>query len=123
MSNNLKTYDENGDRCVMLFGVNIAKNLVTDDDTMNESFSLENFNHRPDEYENENQEFDTGQSSNHEHIKKVKPWTRTEHKAFLKGLKAVGKGKWKRISKDFVVTKTPTQEENENSKATGASSV
>lgn len=39
----------------------------------------------------------------------VKPWTRTEHKAFLKGLKAVGKGKWKRISKDFVVTKTPTQ--------------
>ncbi|KEH41323.1 MYB-like transcription factor family protein [Medicago truncatula] len=82
----------------------------------------------------------------------VKPWTRTEHKAFLKGLKAVGKGKWKRISKDFVVTKTPTQvashaqkhfnyrrgtynnknrtsvfdmklEENENSKATGASSV
>lgn len=70
MSNNLNTYDENGDRCVMLFGVNIAKNLVTDDDTMNESFSLENFNHRPDEYENENQEFDTGQSSNHEHIKK-----------------------------------------------------
>jgi len=39
----------------------------------------------------------------------VKPWTRTEHQAFLKGLEAVGKGKWKRISKDFVVTKTPTQ--------------
>nr|QSD99705.1 MYB family transcription factor [Melilotus albus] len=39
----------------------------------------------------------------------LKPWTRNEHKAFLKGLKAVGKGKWKNISKNFVKTKTPTQ--------------
>ncbi|RHN57471.1 putative transcription factor MYB-HB-like family [Medicago truncatula] len=36
-------------------------------------------------------------------------WTEDEHKLFLKGLKKHGKGCWKDISKEFVVTKTPTQ--------------
>ncbi|XP_039690560.1 transcription factor MYB1R1 [Medicago truncatula] len=36
-------------------------------------------------------------------------WTDDEHKLFLKGLKKHGKGRWKDISKEFVVTKTPTQ--------------
>ncbi|PNX73178.1 transcription factor DIVARICATA-like protein, partial [Trifolium pratense] len=39
----------------------------------------------------------------------VIPWTPKEHMAFLEGLKAVGKGKWKPISKNYVITRTPTQ--------------
>ncbi|XP_061343519.1 transcription factor DIVARICATA-like [Gastrolobium bilobum] len=41
--------------------------------------------------------------------KKGVPWTEEEHKRFLRGLLKYGKGDWRNISRDFVVTKTPTQ--------------
>ncbi|KAJ0709132.1 putative transcription factor MYB-HB-like family [Helianthus annuus] len=37
------------------------------------------------------------------------PWTEDEHKLFLLGLKKVGKGDWRGISRNFVKTRTPTQ--------------
>ncbi|KAM7269062.1 hypothetical protein ACFE04_024559 [Oxalis oulophora] len=37
------------------------------------------------------------------------PWTEEEHKLFLEGLKNVGKGDWRGISRNFVKTRTPTQ--------------
>ncbi|KAJ8439482.1 hypothetical protein Cgig2_006999 [Carnegiea gigantea] len=37
------------------------------------------------------------------------PWTEEEHKLFLIGLKKVGKGDWRGISRNFVKTRTPTQ--------------
>ncbi|ESR44572.1 hypothetical protein CICLE_v10030461mg, partial [Citrus x clementina] len=37
------------------------------------------------------------------------PWTEDEHKLFLLGLQKVGKGDWRRISRNFVKTRTPTQ--------------
>ncbi|CAN0837830.1 Transcription factor DIVARICATA [Linum grandiflorum] len=41
--------------------------------------------------------------------KKGVPWTEDEHKRFLKGLMKYGKGDWRNISRNFVVSKTPTQ--------------
>nr|GMD25263.1 transcription factor DIVARICATA-like [Ipomoea batatas] len=41
--------------------------------------------------------------------KKGIPWTEEEHKLFLMGLKKYGKGDWRNISRNFVITRTPTQ--------------
>lgn len=41
--------------------------------------------------------------------KKGVPWTEEEHKLFLLGLNKHGKGDWRNISRNFVVTRTPTQ--------------
>nr|AFH03060.1 R2R3-MYB transcription factor MYB8 [Epimedium sagittatum] len=41
--------------------------------------------------------------------KKGVPWTEDEHKLFLMGLKKYGKGDWRNISRNFVITRTPTQ--------------
>ncbi|KAF0928739.1 hypothetical protein E2562_006158 [Oryza meyeriana var. granulata] len=41
--------------------------------------------------------------------KKGIPWTEEEHKKFLDGLRQLGKGDWRGISKNFVATRTATQ--------------
>ncbi|KAG8380788.1 hypothetical protein BUALT_Bualt06G0052600 [Buddleja alternifolia] len=41
--------------------------------------------------------------------KKGVPWTEDEHRRFLLGLKKHGKGDWRNISRNFVISKTPTQ--------------
>ncbi|KDP44829.1 hypothetical protein JCGZ_01329 [Jatropha curcas] len=41
--------------------------------------------------------------------KKGVPWTEDEHRRFLMGLLTHGKGDWRNISRNFVVSKTPTQ--------------
>ncbi|GLT81681.1 hypothetical protein SLE2022_001170 [Rubroshorea leprosula] len=50
----------------------------------------------------------SGRPLEHERKKGV-PWTEEEHKLFLMGLKKYGKGDWRNISRNFVVTRTPTQ--------------
>jgi SHAQKYF class myb-like DNA-binding protein len=37
------------------------------------------------------------------------PWTEEEHRRFLVGLQKLGKGDWRGISRNFVVSRTPTQ--------------
>ncbi|RAL42367.1 unnamed protein product [Cuscuta campestris] len=41
--------------------------------------------------------------------KKGVPWTEEEHRLFLMGLKKYGKGDWRNISRNFVISRTPTQ--------------
>ncbi|KAK3217685.1 hypothetical protein Dsin_011655 [Dipteronia sinensis] len=41
--------------------------------------------------------------------KKGEAWTEDEHQTFLIGLKRLGKGDWKGISKNYVTTRTPSQ--------------
>ncbi|CAN0824388.1 Transcription factor SRM1 [Linum grandiflorum] len=41
--------------------------------------------------------------------KKGTPWTEEEHKLFLIGLSKYGKGDWRSISRNIVVSRTPTQ--------------
>ncbi|KAL1827472.1 hypothetical protein ACET3Z_005884 [Daucus carota] len=41
--------------------------------------------------------------------KKGVPWTEEEHKLFLLGLKKYGKGDWRNISRNYVISRTPTQ--------------
>ncbi|KAE8669850.1 Transcription factor DIVARICATA [Hibiscus syriacus] len=46
--------------------------------------------------------------ADHERKKGV-PWTEEEHRRFLMGLMKYGKGDWRNISRNFVISKTPTQ--------------
>lgn len=41
--------------------------------------------------------------------KKGKPWTEEEHRLFLIGLQKLGKGDWRGIARNYVVSRTPTQ--------------
>ncbi|KAL6980649.1 hypothetical protein U1Q18_022286 [Sarracenia purpurea var. burkii] len=50
----------------------------------------------------------TCRSSDQERKKGV-PWTEDEHRRFLMGLQKHGKGDWRNISRNFVISKTPTQ--------------
>lgn len=50
-----------------------------------------------------------GSSSASRERKKGVAWTEEEHRRFLLGLQKLGKGDWRGISRNFVVSRTPTQ--------------
>ncbi|KAF5736333.1 transcription factor DIVARICATA-like [Tripterygium wilfordii] len=49
------------------------------------------------------------QANNQNQRRKPNPWTPEEHKLFLEGLEKYGKGDWRSISRNCVISKTPTQ--------------
>ncbi|KAG7023245.1 Transcription factor MYBS1, partial [Cucurbita argyrosperma subsp. argyrosperma] len=50
-----------------------------------------------------------GGSRSEQERKKGIPWTEEEHRLFLLGLDKFGKGDWRSISRNFVISRTPTQ--------------
>ncbi|KAL5551426.1 hypothetical protein UlMin_001602 [Ulmus minor] len=55
------------------------------------------------------EDFVPGSSSSCRERKKGVPWTEEEHRMFLLGLQKLGKGDWRGIARNFVVSRTPTQ--------------
>ncbi len=53
-------------------------------------------------------------SGNDAERRKGIPWTEEEHRLFLMGLSKFGKGDWRSISRNFVISRTPTQASQEN---------
>lgn len=55
------------------------------------------------------EDFVQGSSSSCRERKRGVPWTEDEHRLFLLGLQKLGKGDWRGISRNYVITRTPTQ--------------
>ncbi|CAA7048241.1 unnamed protein product [Microthlaspi erraticum] len=51
----------------------------------------------------------SGASKAEQERRKGIPWTEEEHRLFLLGLDKFGKGDWRSISRNFVISRTPTQ--------------
>ncbi|KAK4489167.1 hypothetical protein RD792_004961 [Penstemon davidsonii] len=54
------------------------------------------------------EDFVAGTSSSRDRKKGV-PWTEEEHRMFLLGLQKLGKGDWRGIARNYVISRTPTQ--------------
>ncbi|KAK8578965.1 hypothetical protein V6N12_069303 [Hibiscus sabdariffa] len=54
------------------------------------------------------EDFVPGSCSSRERKRGV-PWTEDEHRMFLLGLQKLGKGDWRGISRNYVISRTPTQ--------------
>ncbi|GMI91801.1 NITROGEN RESPONSE DEFICIENCY 1 [Hibiscus trionum] len=65
-------------------------------------------NHEPDGYLSDEPTAHTSANPRGERKKGV-PWTEEEHRLFLIGLQKLGKGDWRGIARNFVVSRTPTQ--------------
>ncbi|OVA04672.1 SANT/Myb domain [Macleaya cordata] len=55
------------------------------------------------------EDFVKGSSSSCRERKKGVPWTEEEHRMFLLGLQKLGKGDWRGISRNYVISRNPTQ--------------
>ncbi|KAL5723988.1 hypothetical protein ACHQM5_007311 [Ranunculus cassubicifolius] len=117
---NSRTCTEKTTKTVKLFGVKISSSPHKREDPMKKSFSMGNLQALAMEHDEEledNKDIDRGYLSDgpvrskkdgHERKKGV-PWTTEEHRTFLEGLKKLGKGDWRGISRIYVTTRTPAQ--------------
>ncbi|KAL0736597.1 hypothetical protein Bca4012_012807 [Brassica carinata] len=65
--------------------------------------------HVPDYVDDSAGQISFGSKHGENERKRGTPWSESEHKLFLVGLKRYGKGDWRSISRNVVVTRTPTQ--------------
>ncbi|GLU05549.1 hypothetical protein SLE2022_226460 [Rubroshorea leprosula] len=109
-------------RGVKLFGVRLTDGLIRKSVSMgnlsqyagsNSSAQNANGSGSPGEGHDQadgyaSEDFVPGSSSSRER-KKGTPWTEEEHRMFLLGLQKLGKGDWRGISRNYVISRTPTQ--------------
>lgn len=65
--------------------------------------------HLTDGYLSDDPAHGSGSSNRRCERKKGVPWTEEEHRLFLIGLQKLGKGDWRGIARNYVVSRTPTQ--------------
>lgn len=65
--------------------------------------------HVPDGYLSDDPNHASCSANRRAERKKGVPWTEEEHRLFLLGLQKLGKGDWRGISRNFVISRTPTQ--------------
>ncbi|XP_061359144.1 transcription factor MYBS3 [Gastrolobium bilobum] len=65
--------------------------------------------HEPDGYLSDDPAHASTVANRRGERKKGVPWTEEEHRMFLVGLQKLGKGDWRGIARNFVVSRTPTQ--------------
>lgn len=63
----------------------------------------------PEGYLSDDPAHGSGSSNRRTERKKGIPWTEEEHRLFLIGLQKLGKGDWRGIARNYVVSRTPTQ--------------
>ncbi|KAL4383938.1 hypothetical protein GQ457_15G010640 [Hibiscus cannabinus] len=101
-------------RGVKLFGVRLTDGLIRKSASMSNLSQFSGSNsaspgegaEHVDGYASE--DFVPGSSSSRDRKKGV-PWTEDEHRMFLLGLQKLGKGDWRGISRNYVISRTPTQ--------------
>ncbi|KAK3121010.1 hypothetical protein QOZ80_8BG0644640 [Eleusine coracana subsp. coracana] len=90
-------------RPVKLFGVRIG------DKPIRKSASMGNIAHLAAEGSGGAREEGYGSDGERPPKKRGEAWTEEEHKKFLLGLNKLGKGDWRGISRNYVISRTPTQ--------------
>ncbi|KAL9254625.1 Transcription factor KUA1-like protein, partial [Drosera capensis] len=107
----------------MLFGVRVNVDSIRKSVSLNNLSQYQHLNNNNDNKDNNSSKDSTHAAAaygsadesatvpraNNSNRKRGVPWTEEEHTRFLVGLKKLGKGDWRGNSKDFVITRTPTQ--------------
>ncbi|CAJ2637231.1 unnamed protein product [Trifolium pratense] len=102
---NSQTSNDGGEHSIMLFGVKITIATNNNNNLSQHQQTTAQVSISTDASTvSDNVHASTGSSKY-----KRSAWTDEEHKLFLKGLKHIGKGNWKEISRRYVKTRTPTQ--------------
>ncbi|TYJ41343.1 hypothetical protein E1A91_A03G014500v1 [Gossypium mustelinum] len=110
-------------RGVKLFGVRLTEGLIRKSASMGNLSQYSGLNsgmhngngsgepgYGPDHADGyASEDFVPGSSSSNRERKRGVPWTEEEHRMFLLGLQKLGKGDWRGISRNYVISRTPTQ--------------